>query len=567
MLIVFADFYSNNSDPLGALGRKKYMASLTKQREQLLKADELLHARLWQLQNMDKQYSSLLTVQRDEAGLARANASIETTEQAFQKAIDSIERMGRQYDEQAGTNDFQNITAFFKTILDNRRFLAYTRSTLNSNDRGASSYITILKLQEEIQTKDKLLAQATNKNAEKEKSDLQNAIAERDKQIQTLRNEVEKQQVEKQTYAEQLQKLQVSLTEKDKLLTAAANKLPTDQKALHTLQTQITDKNNQIRTLEAQVQKDQSEKQGYLQTVKKLQADLTEKNKAIAASSNKVSADQKTLVALQTQITDKTNQVKNLEAQLRKEQSEKQSYLQTTQKLQADLNEKNKIIVASANKKTPTDQKALLSLQAQITDKNNQIKNLEGQVRKEQSEKLSYSEAMKKLQTELGEKNRIIAAANTKLPADQKAVVTLQKEIAQKNEQIRTLQAAIQKEQAEKKSYLQTAQNLQSDLAEKNRQLAAANNKKPITDQKTLSSLQNSVAEKDKRIRALEDQLKQSQARTTDGSTSDDAVKKLQQKNNNLTVAYNNTQAQINLLIRKYNALKSENDLLRNNQR
>jgi chromosome segregation ATPase len=547
MLIVVADFYSNNTDPLGALGKKKYIASLTKQREQLLKADELLHARLWQLQSMDQQYSSLLTVQRDDASLAKSNASIEAAEQSFQKAIDSIHRMGSQYDEQAGTNDFQNLTGFFKTILENRRFLTYTRSALNSNDKGASSYITILKLQEELQRKDKLLAAATDKNAEKEKVELQNAIAERDKQIQILQTAIQKEQVEKQTYASQVQKLEAAVTEKDKLLASSANKLPADQKALHNLQTQVTDKNNQVRNLEAQIQKDQSEKQGYLQTVKKLQTELNEKNKVIAETANKRSADQKAFQGLQTQVTDKNNQIL---------------------KLQADLNEKNKLLVAATNKKSPVDQKALASLQSQITDKNNQIRSLEAQVRKEQSEKQATAQSLQKLEAQLIEKNKIIAAANTKLPANQKTLVNLQKEVAQKNDQIRSLQAAIQKEQAEKKSYTQTVQNLQNLLAQKEKQLAASSNKTPSTDQKALTSLQNSVAEKDKRIRALEDQVKQSQVRTTtDRPVSDDALKKLQQKNNNLTLAYNNTQAQINLLIRKYNALKSENDLLRNSQR
>jgi chromosome segregation ATPase len=458
---------------------------------------------------MYQQFSSLLNVRNDEEGLVKTNLSIQNAEGVFQKSIDSIEQVGRRYDEQAGTNDFQNLTAFFKTILDNRRFLSYLRLGTSSETKGSAGYIAIVKLQEELQAKNKMLATyASNNSGEKARMDFQNTINEKDKQLQNLVGEIKKEQAEKQAYAQNVQRLENELAEKNKQLVASANKKsPDDQKALAGMQNEITQKTQQIRSLEAQVKKEQTEKQTYVQGMQKLQVEIAEKNKVIAASGRKLPNDQKALVNLQTENAQKAQQIRNLEAQVRKEQSEKQTYAAGMQKLQGEVAEKNKAIAASSNKKSAPDQQALQGLQ---------------------------------------------------------------KELAQKNDQIKSLQTAIQKEQSATKKYAQIVTNLQTELIERNKLIAAAagNGKTPQADPRALLSLQNEITEKNKRIRNLEDQLKQSLAKTqTAQPASGESLKSVKQSNDNLKVAYNNTLAQINLLTRKYNALKAENDQLRSGLR
>jgi predicted RNase H-like nuclease (RuvC/YqgF family) len=178
---------------------------------------------------------------------------------------------------------------------------------------------------------------------------------------------------------------------------------------------------------------------------------------------------------------------------------------------------------------------------------------------------------MQKLQGEVAEKNKAIAASSNKKSApDQQALQGLQKELTQKNDQIKSLQTAIQKEQSATKKYAQIVTNLQTELIERNKLIAAAagNGKTPQADPRALLSLQNEITEKNKRIRNLEDQLKQSLAKTqTAQPASGESLKSVKQSNDNLKVAYNNTLAQINLLTRKYNALKAENDQLRSGLR
>lgn len=505
LLIVFFDIYSRNSSPLGVFGKDAYKSSQTAQLEPLVKADELLHARLWQLQNMDQQYSSVFTSQNDGERLVSLNKEILYAEQRFKRTIDSIESLGKKFDKDAATNNFQNLTGFFRSVLDNRRFLAYARLHLTSDNKGAANYITLLNLQEELQKKDKLLAVRADSNSiNKERTGFQNTIAQKDKEIQDLQIRIEKAEAEKQTYT---------------------------------------------------------------QTVQQLQTELNEKNKLIGASANqKLASEQKRSLDMQKEITQKNDQIRNLQTALQKEQSEKKTYAQSVGNLQTQLREKDKLIAASENKKVGADQKRVLDMQKEITQKNDQIRNLQAVLQKEQSEKKTYAQSVSNLQTQLSEKNKLLAASeNRKLGSDQKKLLDMQKEVTQKNDQIRNLQAVLQKEQSEKKSYAQSVSNLQAELNEKNKLVIAANSRKPASDQNALVTLQNQLVAKDKRIRSLEDQLKRDPANSqANKPVQTQLVKDLQQRNSNLKVAYDNSLAQINLLTRKYNVLKSEYDILRN---
>jgi PAX-interacting protein 1 len=549
---------------------RKGSKGLSEQREELLKVDELLHARLWQLQHMDKQYSSLLITQNDEDALNKANASIQFAEESFRKSIDSIDRIGKQYDDQAGTNDFQNITTFFKTTLENRRFLAYARLGLLSEKKGSAGYaLTVLKLQDEIDKKDKIIAGYEATNNDQEKNAMRNAIAEKDKQVGELQSQLQKLQEEKQLYTETAQKLQTEIEQKNKIIETANKKLPADQKLVQTLQTDVAEKNKQIGTLQAQLKKEQSDKQMFAQSVQKLQNEVVEKNKLIAAEANKRTAnEQKAMLALQNDINAKSNRIGTLETQLKKEQSDKLVYAQGMQRLQNEVNEKNKLIT-SLNRKSPIDQKTLVSLQTQVNERNKKISALEAQLKKEQTDKQAYAQSIQKLQNEVADKNKLLASANSKAPIDQKTLANLQTQINEKNKRISTLESQIKKEQSDRQAYAQSVQKLQSEIVEKNKLIASAN-KRPAstTDQKVVQTLQNDIAARDQRIRALEDQLKQTQTRTVAYKPEDaTSLKDLQQKNNNLKLAYNNSLAQLDMVVRKYNALKSENDQLRSRLR
>ena len=109
--IVLVDIFMNDAEP-GLIGRKK--SKTPKGEEEFKMSDELLHARLWQLQDLDQKFASLMTTQYDEEALVKTNASIQYAEESFRKSIDSIARVGATYDETSGSNDFQNMTTFFK---------------------------------------------------------------------------------------------------------------------------------------------------------------------------------------------------------------------------------------------------------------------------------------------------------------------------------------------------------------------------------------------------------------------------------------------------------------------
>ena len=529
--IVLFYVFSGDLEP-GLIGKG---SKSSKGQEEFKTSDELLHARLWQLQDMDQKFASLMTTHYDQEALVKANASIQYAEESFRTSIDSIARIGAAYDERSGSNDFQNMTTFFKKILENRRFIAFTRmGILASGEGSASEKQTILKLQNELYEKDKMIASgANNKLVE----NLQGQLTEKDKIISGLQAQVQKEQADKQTYTLTTQKLQSELAEKDKMIASLGNKTGPDQKAVVSLKNELATKNKQISDLQVQ---SESAKRTYTQTIEKLQNELSEKNRVIASTSNKkVPADQKALT-LQNEINTKNKQVTDLQVQLQKEISNRKMYSQTTQKYESDLAEKNKMIDALSNIKIPTDDKAVARLQKEITSKDKQISSL---------------------QNELNEKDKAIAAAsNTKVAADQKGLATLQNELSAKNKQISTLQAEVRKEATEKQNYSQTIQTLQLELIEKNKIIAGAGNRKVPNDQKALVTLQNEIAEKDRRIKRLEEQLSSGSIAT---QTSNTNVRDME-TSTNLRLAYNNTMAQLGLLQKKYNSLKAEMDQLKN---
>lgn len=595
LAIVFLDIFLNHSQTPGSLGRKKSKSS-SGQHDDLKVADELLHARLWQLQDMDQQFASLLTRQYDQNSLARTNSSIQSAEESFRKSIDSIAQVGTAYDQSSGTNDFENMSTFFRKILENRRFIAFTRMGIVSGNEGSGNdKQTILKLQNEIYEKDKMIAAAAT---DKAVMALQTQLGEKDKRIFALETQIQKEQAEKQGFTETAQRLQGQLAEKDKVIASFENKKTSpDQKIILNLQTDLNAKNKQIADLQ---RLSQTEKQTYTQTLQKLQSDLTEKNTQLAAATKKLPNDQKALAGLQNEVGVKNKQITDLQRQA---QTDKQTYTQSLQRLQTELGEKNKEL-AAATKKLPTDQKALAGLQTEISTRNKQISDLRTQLQQEQSDKKANDQ---KFQSDLAQKNKMIdALSNIKIPTDDKALASLQKDIAAKNKQINdlegqvtelsrtvstasaskapvtdqknlvalqnevstknkqisTLQAQVKKEETEKLGYSKTIQELQLQLIEKNKLIASAGNRKVPADQKAIVTLQNEIAEKDRRIKRLEDQLLVTNASNRQPVEAESA-KELEQRNTNLRLAYNNTMSQLGVLQKKYNSLKAEMDQIR----
>lgn len=531
--IVFIDIYVNSSKPGSAFNRRG-SKGLENQQGELKNADEMLHARLWQLQDLDQQFASQMNTQYDQNALARTNVSIQSSEEAFRKSIDSVARIGSSYDDQSGTNDFQNMTTFFKKILENRRFIAFTRMGILAGGGGSGSEKqTILKLQNELYEKEKLIASSANN---KTVISLQDQLDEKDKKIATLEAEIQKGQTEKQNFAQTTQKLQNEISEKDKIITSlGARKTAPDDKLIAKLQTEANAKNTQISNLQAQAQ---SDKQTYNQNLQKLQTELKEKDKTIASFANRTtSEDKKAFATLQNEVNVKNKQISDLQTQVQKEQADKRTYTQSIAKFQNDIAEKNKMINALSNIKIPTDDKAIASLQKEVSDKNKQISELQNQVT---------------------EKDRAIAAAATnRVATNQKGVASLQNEVNSKNSQIAALQADLKKESDDKKEYSKLIQVLQQDLIAKNKIIAAGNSKVPA-DQKAVLTLQSEIAEKDRRIRRLEEQLQ-----SNSGNRAIHTSNVSTQENNNLRLAYNNTMTQLGVLQKKYNLLKAEMDQLK----
>ena len=194
------------------------------------------------------------------------------------------------------------------------------------------------------------------------------------------------------------------------------------------------------------------------------------------------------------------------------------------------------MIDALSNIKIPTDDKAVANLQKELSGKNKQISDLQA----------------------------ALASSSNKQPSDQKGLVALQNELTAKNKQIDNLQNQVRKETAEKQEFSKTVHDLQLELIEKNKLIASAGNRKVPTDQKALVTLQNEIVEKDKRIRMLEGQLQSGVVATR--AVGGESVRDLEQRNNNLRLAYNNTMTQLGVLQKKYNVLKAEMDQMKGQQ-
>ncbi|MEJ7769104.1 MAG: hypothetical protein WKF89_14900, partial [Chitinophagaceae bacterium] len=109
-------------------GKKTPLTGNISQEHQILLADDLLHAHMNYLQQLDKRYITLLADSATGEGLKTIIQKITEAEAAFSKSIDSIRESGKSYSPEH-MRKFENMATSFGTLLDNRAF--------SNNDRNA----------------------------------------------------------------------------------------------------------------------------------------------------------------------------------------------------------------------------------------------------------------------------------------------------------------------------------------------------------------------------------------------------------------------------------------------
>ena len=94
----------------------------------------MLHARLLELQQMDRTYAAQFNEQESTIALEISQLSLHKAEQALVKTLDSLEVARTGWDDRT-SSDLWKLTTYFKTIMENRQFLkAVSREKSNGNN-------------------------------------------------------------------------------------------------------------------------------------------------------------------------------------------------------------------------------------------------------------------------------------------------------------------------------------------------------------------------------------------------------------------------------------------------
>jgi len=151
-------------------GRKMMLTGNLSQEHQVLIADEMMHERLSQLQELDLKYAELLKDSATGTGLKTIIQTITESEEAFNKAIDSINRTSKNYSPEY-MRKFEKLIASFKTLLDNRSYSSTGRHTPVSTIKiPAHEQHELSKLKKDLETKQNEL-EMLQKNLKTGKSD------------------------------------------------------------------------------------------------------------------------------------------------------------------------------------------------------------------------------------------------------------------------------------------------------------------------------------------------------------------------------------------------------------
>jgi hypothetical protein len=136
-----------------------------------MQADNLLHARLLRLQQMDREYASLYSEAASDVAVEMARVSIQYTEDALRLTIDSMENRRKTLDDNI-SGELWKLTTYFKTIMENRRFLTAVKSAGSKAAGNPNDELYLKALQEELRQKeafiDKLRAKSASSHAPKE---------------------------------------------------------------------------------------------------------------------------------------------------------------------------------------------------------------------------------------------------------------------------------------------------------------------------------------------------------------------------------------------------------------
>ena len=130
----------------------------TSEEYEILKQDELLHASLNNLQQLDEKYTILIADSAGRQALDSLKQLIHNAEVSFSNTIDSIERQKRTFNISSNAVRLNSIISAFRSALNNRRSSSYIPGTLSGENVDFSTVKTkLLKLEIELQNKDNMI--------------------------------------------------------------------------------------------------------------------------------------------------------------------------------------------------------------------------------------------------------------------------------------------------------------------------------------------------------------------------------------------------------------------------
>ena len=140
-------------DAVNIVAKKiNHNAAASEQDNVLLGYDELLHAKLNGLQQLDNKFTEMLVSTQPDKNYDSLNAIILQQEEEFRKSIDNIDHQGKKL--RIGNVQFSKMITSFKSILESRKSIGSLRNAVTI---GQSSFTPdekeMFKLQEELMTK------------------------------------------------------------------------------------------------------------------------------------------------------------------------------------------------------------------------------------------------------------------------------------------------------------------------------------------------------------------------------------------------------------------------------
>ena len=116
-------------------------------------ADSLLHARIYRLEQLDKQYTLLPADTGSDISRNLVIATTITEEQAFKKSIDSIEQMSAVYAGAGNPALYKNMISSFRTWMEQRMALRHMAG-LRTSAAGSGGQADLLQVKNELLQKD-----------------------------------------------------------------------------------------------------------------------------------------------------------------------------------------------------------------------------------------------------------------------------------------------------------------------------------------------------------------------------------------------------------------------------